>query len=136
MPKFSKSTGYKMKGFTYPGESPLKIASVSGAQLVESVGKTYDKYVNYGKILGEPIAKAFAAPHEKKKMKGEATEELQKVKGDESSRTKSGFTGIPGTEGGEVDPAMMKKLDKPDLSGNFQKGLSGSSSGGFGSATL
>ena len=32
MPKFQKSTGYKMKGFTYPGESPLKIASVSGAQ--------------------------------------------------------------------------------------------------------
>ena len=24
MPKFKKSTGFKMKGYTYPGESPLK----------------------------------------------------------------------------------------------------------------
>ena len=59
MPKFSKSTGYKMKGYTYPGESPLKIASVSGAQLVQSVGKTYDKYVNYGKIVGDELKKGF-----------------------------------------------------------------------------
>ena len=58
MPKFAKSTGYKMKGFSYPGESPLKIASVSGAQLLRSVATTYDKYINYGKLIADPIAKA------------------------------------------------------------------------------
>ena len=74
MPKFSKSTGYKMKGFTYPGESPLKIASVSGAQLVESVGKTYDKYVNYGKIAGDEIKKGLEK-HEKPMSRMEGDEE-------------------------------------------------------------
>ena len=41
MPKFPKSDGYKMKGFTYPGESPLKGADatlVQGARAMYTAG--------------------------------------------------------------------------------------------------
>ena len=144
MPKFEKSTGYKMKGFTYPGKSPLKIASVSGTQLVASVGKTYDKYVNYGKMVGEPIEKAINKKLDPgnlkktdEKVAGGAAKEQAKVdEGTGDDKPQPAFTGIKGTEGGDVNPETLKKLEKPELSKNFQQGLSGSSSGGFGSATL
>ena len=41
MPKFPKSDGYKMKGFTYPGESPLKGADatlIQGARAMYTAG--------------------------------------------------------------------------------------------------
>jgi hypothetical protein len=37
MPNFNKSRGYKMKGFSYPGESPLKepVESISAADVTD-----------------------------------------------------------------------------------------------------
>ena len=94
MPKFSKSTGYKMKGYTYPGESPLKIASVSGAQLVQSVGKTYDKYVNYGKIVGDELKKGFDKV-KNPAAKSESEEEIED--------TNNGANGEKKNEGGDEE---------------------------------
>ena len=136
MPKYQKSTGYKMKGFTYPGESPLKIASVSGAQLVDSVSKTYDKYVNYGKLVAEPIAKAVNSvtdpggiAHSKAGTGKEGAEgEGKKIKQNGGSSSEL-----------EVNQDMMAgnlKLEEGDLSKNFQEGLSGKKKGGLGSASL
>jgi hypothetical protein len=128
MPKFPKNTGYKMKGYTYPGESPLKIASVSGAQLVKSVGKTYDKYVNYGKIVGDELKKGLdkaknpmaeeeengnGAPEEEKE--GKDNPEL--LAEDHSLGDLSGGTGGLGTKkSGGLGTKKSGGFDSPSLS--------------------
>ena len=39
MPNFKKSTGYKMKGFTYPGESPLKVSDSDLVEMQQKLNK-------------------------------------------------------------------------------------------------
>ena len=89
MPNFKKSTGYKMKGFTYPGESPLKVSDsdlvkmqkeLNSAELdfkepgwAKVARKVYDttrKVATAGMIKGEgdPTEKA---KNEKSKSNGE-----------------------------------------------------------------
>ena len=107
MPIFPKSTGYKMKGFTYPGESPLKIASVSGAQLVQSVGKTYDKYVNYGKIVGKELKKGF----DKVKNPMAGSED----NGDVDDALKKDDSTVIEHKKGKDDDTSLEELDKDKL---------------------
>ena len=129
MPKFPKSTGFKMKGYNYPGESPLKIASVSGAQLVQSVGKTYDKYVNYGKLVGDELKKGIDRGKPHKRMSGSEEEngkEEQKETKVESTTTSSSS---------DSSEMLGPNYSLGDLSGGTG-GLGTKKSGGFGSATL
>ena len=131
--------GFKMKGFTYPGTSPLKIASVSGAQLVKSVGKTYDKYINYGKILAAPIAKAVTPGHlfgKSSKMSGKATEEMKKAQNGGGGG--DSYPGAPSFQKGSteglqyVPPPPAQKAGQVDFDPNKRtvQNLSGGSGGG------
>ena len=127
MPKFPKSTGFKMKGYNYPGESPLKIASVSGAQLVQSVGKTYYKYVNYGKLVGDELKKGLdKAKNPMSKSEEENGKEEQKETKVESTTTSSSS---------DSSEMLGPNYSLGDLSGGTG-GLGTKKSDGFGSATL
>ena len=50
MPEFKKSKGYKMKGFSYPGESPLKgkKKTAQKAAAAEDLSSAQDKIAEFG----------------------------------------------------------------------------------------
>jgi len=81
MPEFKKSSGYKMRGFSYPGESPIKLTDEERrANLLKAVPnkEAYDKlsdpdkkgFDEAAKKAGLPTKKSPAKQVEKDKRKG------------------------------------------------------------------
>ena len=48
MPEFEKSRGYKMKGYSYPGESPLKGKKARKAAAKEAISAAAEKQAEFG----------------------------------------------------------------------------------------
>ena len=70
MPEFKKSSGYKMRGFSYPGESPMMLTNEERqANLLKAVPNeaAYNKLSNEDKKGFNIAAKKAGLPTKKEK---------------------------------------------------------------------
>ena len=119
MPNFKKSTGYKMKGFTYPGESPLK---VSDSDLVEMQQKLNKAELDFREPGWAKIAREVYDTTRKVATGGMIKGEKGKAKSKEDASPESnggGGKSAPGTvqqraSQNELEETPPNPLDDPN----------------------